>query len=531
MDNKTLHFHDASISVVNVSDLVVRRVECFPADIAFIEISDKDAIKGCCNTILLDTGYKEWVLLKKPREYCLEVQGVVINAWVGYIMSPEKVSTYMVTTSDFLETARARGPMPTVRSIFARCHDSMLILDRMYRTLMETIDLVKFPLVAIKAVAGSGKTTALMMLAKNNPNKRFLYVAFSKSLVRSMKERRVPNIHARTFDALVYDIAGTKAKIVDLKPQNLQFYVPWFEKKNRKLKRHYIKLFQSFCKDEKAVDITRWMPSKPLLKAMWDAFSQNTFDGLRKRAQLRHSFKTIVDRQYDVIVVDEAQDFDAIMYDILMTDTTLPKVFVGDPMQSIFKWRGSINVFDRLPEEAFLVEFYSSFRVGDTACKYVRGQFEQCWMMSKAPTDTLVHHVHRRFDIPVADYVYLFRTWKGLLTKAADMKGIWINDFDPLNRRVTRLVEQIDLDIEDQEEEDDLPGFIRAMKKDGVESLMEKIRSNVTDDGKIRFYTIFGFKGLEHDVIRIHNDYEAAKEPELHYVALTRGMRHVYIDL
>lgn len=531
-----LHFKQSLVSIVDVSSLCTRRVECFD-HLAVVELTDvaswREAVRACYPTILLDTGYREWIWLKKCQEYSIHVSGddEPITAWVGHLLTTEEVvkKAALVTTDDFVATCNARESMPIAKSIYARCKDSMMILDNLYRRLFERLDLRRYPLVSVRAVAGGGKTTALMKLAQAHPDKRFLYVAFSKSLVQSLRERKQSNVDARTFDSLVYDVVSDKtAKIVDPRPQSLQFHIPWFQKKSRKLKRQYIRMFQDFCMDPVASDIARWMPGKPLLKVLWDTFSRTTFDGLRKLAQLTHAFRNKLDERYDVIMVDEAQDFDAIMFDILMKDTTVPKIYVGDPLQSIFKWRGSINVFDRLPNDAFMIEFYSSFRVGSTACTYVSGQVPGCWMVSRSPWDTQVW-IRKT---PSERYVYLFRTWKGLLTRAGELNDVWINDFDPLSRKISKMMETIDSDVVEEEEEDDLPGFIRNMKKDGMESLMTRIQSNLVKEGDahIKCYTIFGFKGLEHPNVRIHDDYDPRKEPELHYVALTRGMHNTFID-
>ena len=37
------------------------------------------------------------------------------------------------------------------------------------------------------------------------------------------------------------------------------------------------------------------------------------------------------------------------MLNILLRDTHIPKVFVGDPKQAIYEWKGSIDAFKYLP--------------------------------------------------------------------------------------------------------------------------------------------------------------------------------------
>ena len=57
-------------------------------------------------------------------------------------------------------------------------------------------------------------------------------------------------------------------------------------------------------------------------------------------------------------------------------------------MQSIYKWRGSVNAFKRMPENSLIVEFYSTFRIGDPACDEISRKFKKCWMISKSKNNT-----------------------------------------------------------------------------------------------------------------------------------------------
>jgi hypothetical protein len=84
-----------------------------------------------------------------------------------------------------------------------------------------------------------------------------------------------------------------------------------------------------------------------------------TFDSIRKLGQMNHWCKNYLDSCYDLIFIDESQDFDNIMLKILLDDTTVPKLFVGDPRQAIYEWKGCINAFEKLPKETIMIEFYS----------------------------------------------------------------------------------------------------------------------------------------------------------------------------
>ena len=55
-----------------------------------------------------------------------------------------------------------------------------------------------------------------------------------------------------------------------------------------------------------------------------------------KLVQLNNLADNFIDTKYDKIFIDEAQDFDIVMLDILLKNTSIPKLFVGDSMQVIY---------------------------------------------------------------------------------------------------------------------------------------------------------------------------------------------------
>ena len=86
-----------------------------------------------------------------------------------------------------------------------------------------------------------------------------------------------------------------------------------------------------------------------LLLETWKLIEDNkfqTFSTIRKLVLVKHYCKEILNNIYDAIFIDEAQDFDKLMLKILLDDTYITKVFVGDTKQAIYEWRGSINAFN-----------------------------------------------------------------------------------------------------------------------------------------------------------------------------------------
>jgi superfamily I DNA/RNA helicase len=256
--------------------------------------------------------------------------------------------------------------------------------------------------------------------------------------------------------------------------------------------------------------------------------------------------KGVLDEKYARIFVDEAQDFDPIMLDILLNDTSSPKVFVGDPRQQIYEWRGTINAFERLPSDTLVLEFYKTFRIGEPAASTI-AKLTQTPMISGIPerstTLTLNSELDAASDTP---YTYLFRTWRCLLTRVqaltehpTDSFKLWIYDYDrqmPIIERLhTRLLEAGNKRVQtsDFHEDDELPAFLMKLSHEELHTLktsIEKCRVYNAKQATCRMYTIHSFKGMEDDVIRLAGDVNPTTEANLYYVGLTRGTSAIYAD-
>ena len=257
-----------------------------------------------------------------------------------------------------------------------------------------------------------------------------------------------------------------------------------------------------------------------------------TFDTIRKMVELNNWCKDYIDNKYDMIFIDESQDFDNTMLKILLEDTTIPKIFVGDTRQAIYEWKGCINAFDKLPESTLTMEFYSTFRVGAPACDEIREKFENCWMISKSTNVTRLEYN----IVPTTKYVYLFRSWKNLLKSAQHIRNVWIYNFDVQIEFIKKLHAKLQFSKLDEDElnefSDDLPKFLLKLSLEELEQIINDIEKNIVekDECMVEMYTIHSYKGLESDIIRIYNDIDIKKEQNLYYVALTRGMKQIIMD-
>jgi len=428
----------------------------------------------------------------------------------------------------------------------------MFLLDGIHRRYVNRHQFQPNEVVAIKSVAGSGKTTTLLELSKIHTAKKILYLAFNKSLIDDIgvkiRKQGIRNLHPRTFHSIVYEVyksnKHTNPIMSELRPQTLHTFIPFFKGKPFSLRKYYIDLYTRFCAQPtystpNEYTIATKHEEKPLLNALWAKTLANqliTYDSLIKLAQNHRWLKEYIDKTYDMIMIDETQDLDIMMLTMLLNDTTIPKIFVGDPLQSIYKWRGCINGFEHLPKDSLIIEFYSTFRVGDPACEIIRKKFDNCWMISKSQNQTVL--LSDISTIKDEKYTYLFRTWRHLLTKARTMKGVWISNYHPQVEKMRTLhsvLKKFGGSINEEEFPDDLPMFLKSLSEADLDALIAEIDSNLTskEEAQYKFYTIHSYKGLEDDNIRIAADIEeidGKKDKNLYYVALTRGMKTIVED-
>jgi len=582
-------------------DLFIKRVKIGHYIVCQVLNEYKDIIEKCSSNIFIETNYKDFLWLKNKKSMKIEYNHKIYEIYICKIISYEDLlQTISLENKSFMvNDINKIDEIETIDVIYGRCNESMVFLDKVYRDYIYHHKFKKNSILAIKSVAGSGKTTTLIELTKKHFDKKILYIAFNKSLIEEMKDKlfrlRIKNMFPTTFDALSRSIFksyfdkynsttisqnnsyhqqdkdededndyeegyedgyedcndyvadnSTSFQIVDLKPQNLHLFVEFFHDKQYKLKDYYIKNFNKFCNQTKYKCIKEFSihvlgTEKKLLTMMWEKVLKHkliTFNSIRKLVEINRLSKDFIDKNYDMIFIDESQDFDNVMLKILLEDTTIPKVFVGDTRQAIYEWKGSINAFDKLPKDKTLtLEFYSTFRVGNPACNEISKKFTNCWMISKSIHETILETDCYKLD-ETTKYVYLFRNWKNLLKSAQHIKNIWIYNYNVQIEYIKKLHARIQnskcklTEDEMNEFSDDLPKFLVKMSFEDLDNLINNITNNIVqkEDCMVEFYTIHSYKGLENNIIRIYNDIDISKETNLYYVALTRGFQKIILD-
>jgi len=259
--------------------------------------------------------------------------------------------------------------------------DSKLILLQLTNEQKEIIshELGPNETLNIIAFAGTGKTTTLLEYTKAHPELRFLYIAFNKSVQEYAVNRFPQNVEVRTSHSLAWTKFGAQykdklvtslkltaiKKILDLdsyrKAQIIADILHNFITTD-KLK------FSTKISDEENISAEDKNNRKYYIEmaaALWVRMVDPnykeigiTHDGYLKLFQLS---KPKLD--YDIILLDEAQDTNPATADIVLSQAC-PKILVGDPHQQIYAFRGAQDAMQNIVADRQLYLTYS-FRFGE----------------------------------------------------------------------------------------------------------------------------------------------------------------------
>jgi len=228
--------------------------------------------------------------------------------------------------------------------------------------------------VLVEAYAGTGKTSTLIEVIKNNPTKRFLILMFNKSVAdefnQKLKKLGIKNATARTGHSLAYQY------VVRVKGYDIGYPLKdWSLAKEynhpKKVCYHVEKTVTNWCKsvntntfasvDDLPIDSRNDLNlgdqtkvvklSNRVINDMRIKNRKITFDFYMKEFLIGLANGTIKVANYDVVALDEAQDTAPVMKQIFDTLPVSQKIAVGDELQSIYAWNGAISAITDWKEE------------------------------------------------------------------------------------------------------------------------------------------------------------------------------------
>lgn len=252
---------------------------------------------------------------------------------------------------------------------------------------------------SIEALAGTGKTTTLKMLALTKANQNGTYIAFNKSIVDEAKSKFPSSVTCKTAHSLAYTAIGIQYKNRLFATQRLNYsqMATWMSAKKfsyrssiadhvldpEQVARYAMNTVRNFSKsidqeiDIAHVDAPFTIASDtgnlqafakmilPLARLAWqdilktEGFLKFSHDYYLKMWQLG---KPKISSDY--ILFDEAQDADPVMLDVINSQSHAQLIYCGDQFQAIYEWRGAKNALKLVHVDQHLW-LTQSFRFGD----------------------------------------------------------------------------------------------------------------------------------------------------------------------
>ena len=244
----------------------------------------------------------------------------------------------------------------------------------------------------VSAYAGTGKTSTLRLISESAPTKRGIYLAFNKAIADEAGQKMPANVRASTFHALAY--RSTKA------------YERWGDRlKNRLTPSIVVKesgagpialgasriLTASMVGNTIIETVRRFSSSddeqigRHHVHIDLEGIAEHEIDYLRDdivkyasriwQKMLAPGSMPVDHGVYvkawassapripaDFILFDEAQDADPIMRRIVSDQSHAQRIWVGDPYQQIYEWRGAVNALATIKGDS--ARLTQSFRFG-----------------------------------------------------------------------------------------------------------------------------------------------------------------------
>ncbi|CAG2159735.1 3'-5' exonuclease [Cupriavidus numazuensis] len=288
----------------------------------------------------------------------------------------------------------------------------------------------------VKAYAGAGKTSTLRLAAEARGRARGLYLAFNKDIATDAARKFPSNTRCRTVHSIAY--GATRPEITrklkspvepphqlalryGLGPMRLPTSIGKdLELSGSQVARMVMDGAARFCRSAQPEPLAWHIPVEPIIKEdevehlreallpfvrrLWQEYcdpaaaSAITHDVYVKLWQ--RSRPTI---GADFILFDEAQDADGLMLSVLRAQPS-QVIYVGDPYQQIYEWRGAINAMEHIkaPERALTESFRFGPAIAQLASRVLRLMDEEVPVRGQDHIESRILHDstpgHDRFD-------------------------------------------------------------------------------------------------------------------------------------
>ena len=301
----------------------------------------------------------------------------------------------------------------------------------------------------VQAFAGCGKSTTLLHYIKRNPKRKVLYLSYSKPNTVAFAEKcSEQGLHAevKTFHSYAKNLVFGKA-IIDVESKGthsitkLKEYLEGDLKglpdlKKNLLVTHAKNMISKYCNTtlKKLEHFNYFELLEPVILKRLEGSHDLIFGLARKLMFLMHENRIPILHDYylklahvksylfpfDTVLVDEVQDTTPCMLDIVSSQPSIRKIYVGDTHQDIYGWRGASRAMVNLPcKQLYLTE---SYRFGEDIAdlaNFVLGY------KSSINTDKAVGYVSGKGpNVTIHAEAIVARTLSGILQKAIEISEV-----------------------------------------------------------------------------------------------------------
>ena len=221
------------------------------------------------------------------------------------------------------------------------------------------------PFIKVVAFAGTGKTTLLYEIAKQTRGIK-LYLAFNKAIqIEATNKFKNTKTIVKTTHSLAYNYVinryGLNLRKNYSTMEIVQIYnVDYATANTAKI------IFENFCNSASS-GLNADTPEKILAKKIFEDMQNKKIDVTHsfylKQFQLDILAQNVIIPEYDMLLLDEAQDTNDVTLSIFYNIPAKQKIIVGDRHQQIYSFRGSINAINKIQAKIFYLTH--SFRFNE----------------------------------------------------------------------------------------------------------------------------------------------------------------------
>lgn len=419
-------------------------------------------------------------------------------------------------------------------------------------------------IIAVNAIAGSGKTRTCRGIVEYYKPKKGMYTAFNKAIVTDSYKKIGNKIECKTLHSLAYLYANQEhLPITDLSIRDIDNILGESALKTTYQKLKFIETVEMFYLS-RFLDVKKFITDiicnhdvnnkeydfyqsiedyiGIITEAILDKKINPTFSFLLKKFHIMLATEKVHPR-FDLFLFDEAQDMCGVMLEIFLLINSNKKVILGDRFQNIYSFMNTVNAFEEIdtndlkmfrltksfrciPEIASIVESFgrcyleSNFQYKGNEClpkeKYDKNQVAFLFktnikliqhlasFVSNNKPFTLVRSPKIIFEFPLAIYN------AGHNQAVSSYKYQYLRDF--YNRfscnSYSMFLKKL---IEEKDEADELTQHVAGVmqeldtQKIDIQELKRKVEES-KQDFNVLVSTVHTFKGLESDNVVLNHD-------------------------